>query len=352
MKIKIMKTALSVAVLAATISTTNSTWALGTTAGTDIDNTASIDYSVGGTNQTDIYSSPTGNSLPGVPGSAGAPTVAATNTTFVVDKKIDLSVTPPVDLNVTPGATAQVLTFQITNDGNSPENFSMTASDIAGGDFDATACVVAPTTFTALAVDTATNVTVTCTIPNSGTTANGGTAGAGLVANTKTSLIDLLAEVTGVTNDSGIVDDAAVVETVFADDTGTATDGADENAKHSAAASYIINTAELTIKKTSAVTKMVVNGVDVTTNQKRIPGATIEYTIVVTNDVLDGTADAATATGIVISDLVDANLENITATITGGTSTSAPVTGQNVASTAFDLAAGETATLTITATVK
>ena len=334
-----IKTLLSVAVLAAT---TGSVWAQGTTAGTNIDNTASISYKVGTVTQTPIYSSPGGNALPGVPGTAGAPTVAATNTTFKVDKKIDLSVTPATDVPVTPNTSSQVLTFKVSNDGNSVETLNMTASSIAGGDFDATGCIVAPTTLPTLAVDTDTNVTVTCSIPNSGTTANGGIAGAGVVANGKTSLIHLTAEVDSVTNDTADADDPASVQTVFADAAGPADAATD--AKHSAAGSYVINAAGLTVQKTSAISDARAFN---NTNPKRIPGSTITYTITVSN-----AGSSSTATDIVISDTVSTDLETIAATVSGDGIGSATVTGFAVASNSFGLAAGETATLTITAKVK
>jgi uncharacterized repeat protein (TIGR01451 family) len=318
------KTLLSVAVLAATAS---NVWAAGTAAGTDIDNKATISYSVGGTNQTPIESSEAGNSNPGT--NNGSPT------TFKVDKKIDLLVTSGTGVNVVPGTTAQSITFTLKNEGNSTESFNMTPSQVASGDqFDTTNCqVVSPTLPVSLTADQTKSVTVNCDIPPSDA----------IVKNGATSKVDLMAQAQGVTETTG-AESANTVDVVFADDTGTATDGANRNAKHSATNTYTVNTADLTVKKTSAVTQDPFNG---TTNPKRIPGATIEYTITVSN-----AAGAATASGINITDTVPADLENITATVTGGTSTNATVAGNNVSTTPFDLAAGETATLTITATVK
>ncbi len=318
------KTLLSVAVLAATAS---NVWAAGTAAGTDIDNKATISYSVGGTNQTPIESSEAGNSNPGT--NNGSPT------TFKVDKKIDLLVTSGTGVNVVPGTTAQSITFTLKNEGNSTESFNMTPSQVASGDqFDTTNCqVVSPTLPVSLTADQTQSVTVNCDIPPSDA----------IVKNGATSKVDLMAQAQGVTETTG-AESANTVDVVFADDTGTATDGANRNAKHSATNTYTVNTADLTVKKTSAVTQDPFNG---TTNPKRIPGATIEYTITVSN-----ATGAATASGINITDTVPADLENITATVTGGTSTNATVAGNNVSTTPFDLAAGETATLTITATVK
>ena len=321
MKKKIMKTLLSVAVLSAI---TSSTWAAGTAAGTDIDNKATLNYSVGGTSQPPIESSEAGNSTPGA-GNGSA-------TTFKVDKKIDLLVTAGSGVNVVPGTTGQAITFTLTNEGNSTEDFSFSTTQVTGDNFDTLNCTT-PANVT-LAADATQTITVNCDIP-----ANDGTN----VVNGNTSKVDLKATAVGVTETTG-AESANTVDTVFADDTGTATDGADRNAQHSAVNTYTVNTADITVKKTSAVTEDPFNG---TTNPKRIPGATIEYTITVSN-----AAGAATATGIVISDPVQSDLENITATVTGGTSTTASVSGNTVSTAPFDLAAGQTATLTITAKVK
>jgi len=340
MKIKIMKTIASAVVLSAV---TNMAWAAGTTAGVNIENTASISYAVGGATQTPIESSETGNSTPGVGN--------GTSTDFLVDKKIDLTVSPASDVNVTPNTTGNVLTFTVTNDGNSPEDFAFVVDSTVGGDFDANTCTAAPATISNLAVDTATNVTVTCNIPNSGTADNGGAAGAGVVENSKESVVDLLATVTGVSETPGA--DTANVDTVFADDVGTPTDGAARNAKHSATGKYIINTADVSVAKTSAVVKMVVNGADVTAaaGAKRIPGATVEYTITVSNS---GTAPVA-ADGIVISDAVPANMTYDSCSFSGDGITGCAQSGGTVSSTpapaGFSLAAGQSAILKFKAIV-
>lgn len=349
MKTKIIKTLLSVAILTAITSSTSAT-PIGTAAGTEVDNTASITYSVGSTPQTAIESSNAGNSTPGVGN--------GTATTFVVDKKVDLLVTGANTTNVVPGQTGTLnnteLTYTLTNEGNSTEDFSLTATDnlalaVGTDDFNSTGCTVtAPATLpVSIASGDAVTVTVECDIPTSSAT----------VTNGAKSLVDLLATVTGVTASSGtdtvgcitgtVAGNDCTVDVVFADGTGTGTDAADRNAKHSATSTYIINTADLTVKKTQAATSMLINGTAETSGVYHIPGSTVEYTITVSN-----AAGAATATGIVLSDAVSGDLENISATITGGTSGVVNVAGQNVTSVGFDLAAGETATMTITADVK
>ncbi len=339
MKIKTISTLVSIITLSAV---TNLSWAAGTLAGVDIDNTASISYSVNGANQTPIASAPgVGNSTPGT---AGIPT------TFKVDKKIDLLVTTGGPANATPSATGQPITYVLTNEGNSTESFNLTPSGTVGGDqFDSSACTVTiPTTLpVSLAPDATQDVTVECTIP----------AASATVTNGATSIIDLLAEANGVSETAG-ADTAGSVDTVFADDVGTATDVAAgnagvRNANHSATNTFTINTAQLTVAKTSAVISDPTGGA----NPKRIPGAVVRYTVTVSNAAVP----AVTATGIQISDVIPTGLSGPTATSSGVTYSTCGFSGDGigacnqavgtVTSDSFDLAPGETALLTIDVTV-
>ena len=91
-------------------------WADGTPSGTSIDNSATIDYTVGGVGQTQITSN-----------------IAS----FVVDNRVDLTVTT-VDfaiVSVVPGSFNQVLTFTVTNSGNTTQDYSLTAPNSAVGAF-------------------------------------------------------------------------------------------------------------------------------------------------------------------------------------------------------------------------
>ena len=329
-KMKIIPTLTSVAVLALA---SGSASAAGTAAGTDIDNTASISYSVGGSSQTPIESSESGNSTPG--------TGNGTATTFKVDKKVDVLVTAGTGVNVVPGTTGQAITYTVLNEGNSTEDFDLAATQVATGDnFDSSSCTItAPASLpVSLAADASTTVTVECDIPASSAT----------VVDGAISTLDLEATINGVTETTG-ADTAAGVEVVFADDTGTATDGADRNGSHSATNTFTINTADLSVQKTSAVISDPFNN---TTNPKRIPGAVIEYTIVVTN--ADGAADA---TSMVISDSLPSDLTYVSCTVAGD-ATVAPTcseSGGTVTTTGFTLPGGSgsvsTETLTIRATV-
>lgn len=336
MKKTIIRTIPLVFSLAAFAATSN-VWADGTTAGTSINNTATINYSVGSVAQTEIESADGGNSTPGS-GNGSA-------TTFVVDKKIDVLVTAGSGVNVVPSATTQAITFNVKNEGNSNETFDFaSATAVSGDDFDPSSCSTPASVL--INAGATTIITVNCDIPDSSSTVNQG----------KTAFVDLKATANGVTQTSG-ADNPATMETVFADSTGTATDGADRNAAHSATNTFTIATADLTVNKTDAVTKMSINGVDVTGTgadaPKRIPGATIEYTITVTN-----ASGAATAAGVVITDPLPTDVTFVSATLTHSTDgalavpTSATSGGiETVTSTGFDLDATESATMIITATI-
>lgn len=106
-------------------------WSLGasaqmTTAGTSINNRATVNYSVGGLVQAPIESSPTGNVAPGVGGGA--------DTSFLVDNLVDLSVSE-VSGNatiVTPGMANGVLAYRVVNEGNFAQGYQLTASEEVG----------------------------------------------------------------------------------------------------------------------------------------------------------------------------------------------------------------------------
>ena len=94
--------------------------AAGTTAGTSISNSAALSYSVGAVAQTPINT---------------------TSAAFLVDEKVNLTVAGGVTTNVVPGSTAQATAFTVTNNSNSPLDFTLAVtSAIAGDNFDPTAC--------------------------------------------------------------------------------------------------------------------------------------------------------------------------------------------------------------------
>ena len=278
--------------------------AVGTASGTSITNRATVNYQVGGVAQAAIESSPTGNSTAG----AGL----GTDTSFVVDNKVDLTVvtTDAAYVTVVPGAVSQVLTFTVTNTGNSTQDYFLAAAhnatDPFGGieNFDATigsayvesgatagyqAAEDTATVIDNLAAGGASTVYVVSSIPAG--QANGDISAITLTATT------LNADGTAISETAG-ADAPAVVDIVFADGIGD-TDAA-RDAKFSDSSAYRVGAAVLTITKTSAVISDPFNGA---INPKAIPGAVIEYTISIAN-----AAGSSQATSVTITDNLDANV--------------------------------------------
>jgi len=268
----------------------------GTPSGTDVDNTATLTYQVGLVTQ--------------------APVVSNT-ATFVVDNKIDLTVTT-VDgaiVPVLPNTTGQVLTFSVRNDGNTPQDYSLQALPSATGafgeteTFDADAVSVFvdtnnDNTYTPgtdndlyideLGVDQSITVFIVSNILIG--QVNDDVASYDLVAQTARSGSNgaLGADIT--TDDRLVTDDPSLVQTVFADGTGTA-DGARDGA-FSSKDGYKVVTADLTVVKTTNVVSDPFNG---GANPKAIPGATVGYQVLVTNN---GTV---TADNVTVVDSVPGN---------------------------------------------
>ncbi|HSC16754.1 MAG TPA: hypothetical protein VLI71_16615, partial [Gammaproteobacteria bacterium] len=96
-----------------------------TLAGTPINNRATVSYSVGTLAQEPIESSPTGNVIPG----AGA----GEDTSFLVDNKVDLTVTQTTgSVVVTPGESNAVLAFTVVNVGNFQQGYQLTLTEEVG----------------------------------------------------------------------------------------------------------------------------------------------------------------------------------------------------------------------------
>jgi len=94
-----------------------------------------------------------------------------------------------------------------------------------------------------------------------------------------------------------------------------------EDGTHSAAGTYTVAVTPLTLVKSSTVESDPFNG---TTNPKRIPGATIQYTLVVANP------GATAATSVVVVDAMPADTTYTAGTITvGGAARTDVVDGDN-----------------------
>jgi hypothetical protein len=107
--------------------------AAGTDPGVSVDNRATVTYSVGGTLQTGIESSPTGNNLPGV-GPAGQ----GTDTSFLVDRRVDFTISQVGGAltQVAPGNNGVFVEFYVTNTSNGVLDFVVSPTNLTSADGD------------------------------------------------------------------------------------------------------------------------------------------------------------------------------------------------------------------------
>lgn len=346
-KLKLFTTGSLAAVVFATAAPA---FAAGTTAGTVITNNVTVDYQVGGVNQTQRTASDN----------------------FTVDRRVNLTVAEvgAVTTSVVPGQSDASVAFTLTNTTNAPLDFALAATQQAGGtaahggtdNFDITALSLfrdvngnnsydagtdTPLTFVdELAADASITILVVGNIP--GTQLNGDVSGVRLTATareagTASALGAAITETTGA--------NTAGVDTVFADTAGVV-DAARDGA-HSDDDDFTIVTATLNVTKTSRVISDPVNN---TTNPKMIPGAVIEYCIAVAN------TGGAAATNVAINDPVPGELTFsagtilLNGTVTGAACNADGVAGgsfadPNVSGTIASVAAGDTRTLVFRATV-
>jgi hypothetical protein len=317
-------------------STSMSAHALGTLAGVTISNTATIDYSVGGVGQTGIESAPAGNSTPGV--GNGTPT------DFIVDNKVIVTVAEVSDgaAPATPGQAApppvgtEVLLFTVTNSGNETQDYELVASNLAAaqtapftapvtddsdvtapftmyidsdssGDYSAGDAAI-PTSGGVYYLDEMTpdetrNVLVVAAIP--GTLVDGNVAVVSLVAITRDGNgAAAMGAVT--TNDDATADNPAAIDVVFADAAGTDDATGARDGQHSDRDAFVMASAQISIQKTAATLwwNPAGTGNPTVANPKAIPGAYVQYTVVISN----AAAAAASATLTTITDALAATL--------------------------------------------
>lgn len=269
----------------------------GTEAGTTITNTATVDFRVGGIDQTAVVASDS----------------------FVVDRKINLVavVVPAAPVSVTPGQTRAVNTLEVTSTSNAVIDLGLSLAQPDGGaapfggtdTFDVTNAEIyldsndngvwdagdaLITYLDEVAPDTAIRVFVVADVPLAGRV-NGDVAAVTLTLQARESGAAgtqgaIIAETTG--------PDTAQEDTVFADSAGPM--DAPRDGQFSVAASYSVFAALLTASKTSRV---VSDPFNLTTDPKAIPGAVIEYCVAVSNG-----AGAATAANVVVTDVVPGEL--------------------------------------------
>lgn len=295
----------------------------GTAPGTDILNTVNVNYQVGTIPQT----------------------VATASDTFKVDRKIIFSLVEAAatgTTTVTPGQTAQVARFQLTNTSNDTLDFNLAALQQAsttnaahGGQdgFDLTAFsffvdangdgIYQSATDTAtivdnLGLDQSRFIFVIGNVPLTAT--NGQIAGVQLTATAREGATG--AAITAATD--ATANGAATVETVFADVAKTGVGGASiaRDGIDVATDSFTVSAAVLSVFKSSRV---ISDGVS-TSNFKAVPGAVVEYCISVAN-----ASGAAAATNISISDLVPTNTTYVPASVRINGTVTTPGAGQTCA---------------------
>lgn len=258
--------------------------AAGTRAGSTISNTASASYDTGG----------------------GTQTVDSNKVDLLVDELLDVVVasSDPADAPTTPGATAQLLTYSITNTGNGQESFALsTIANGGGDDYDPTVTqiyidngdgVFDPGTDTlytpgandpTLNPDQSVKIFVLSTTPAGVSDGHRGTVS--LVAAAKTG--------TGAPGTSfpgrGEGGGDAVVGS-------TGADSQDQGA-------FVVSAATVTLVKSAVI-------VDPFGGSEPVPGATITYTIVAT------VAGSGSVSGLAVTDNIPADTSYVAGSITLG----------------------------------
>ncbi|KSB87751.1 hypothetical protein AS593_00550 [Caulobacter vibrioides] len=281
----------------------------GTLAGSTINNTASVGYSIGGVAQ---------------------PTVNSTTASFVVDRKVNVTVAEVggTATFTSYGQKDQVTTFTVTNNTNSVQDFrlfgvdsvlgtttTLNHTDSTGvtnirvfvdsngnGQYDAG--VDTATYIDELAPDQTKTVFIVADLPASGPA--GGVAGVILTAVTASGGASgtLGADVT-----ASLVDDVNAVDTVFGDAAGWA--DAYRDARHSAQDEYDVYGTSALAVKTATLISDPLNGL---VAPKAIPGAVMEYCIAVKN------IGVQAITGVTVTDNIPANTTYVPgSTHVGGT---------------------------------
>ena len=341
-------------VSAAAILMATPAFAAGTISGSTVSNTATISYSVGGVSQAPVSNTPT---------------------VFTVDRKVVFRVdetAPVATTTVAPGQSAAVTTFTVSNTSNAPMDFGLSVTQQAGGtaahsgtdNFDVTAPTIyndtngngvydagtdlAITFIDELAADTSRVVFVVSNIPAGRVT--GDVAAVTLTAQARdggaSGTQGAVSTNTAGANTAGV--DTVLADTAY-DANNTASDGFGV-----AKDDYTVQSAALTVVKT--VTP-ISDGFNSAANTKLIPGAVVQYCIIVSNSA------GGTATGVSVTDPVPATLTPIAGSVRiNGTATAGvcnangtaggSIAGQTVSSGALNnVAAGSNVTMYFQATV-
>jgi len=313
--------------MAASLVLGNLAYALGTDAGTEISNSATLSYSAGGVEQEDVTSN---------------------TDKFKVDKKIDmvLSTDDTTQVEVTPGQQDRITTYSFKNEGNANQKFKFEVANLANdeeadyndkkdsddvqnleikctytdGDGNSQTADWASSFIIEIKEDTSADCEVRADInPPDDTPAvnDEGKGDDGDIMNVELKATAYKDDESGPEEETDGDDTQESVDIVFADGESVANGAhsglgdtqADDNSTKGdtagdgievARSGYIISTPVLTVTKSSCVLSDPVNN---TNKPKRIPGAIIRYMFDIENN---GTNDA---TDVKLSDTLDDNLD-------------------------------------------
>ena len=270
---------------------------VGTASGTDITNTVSVSYQVGGVNQNQIQ---------------------ATDT-FTVDRKVNVTVatTDTAAVSVSPGQTNAVTTFTVTNNSNATMDFLLAAANQASGaatfggndNFNATNIRIYLESGTTAGYDASDTLVTSLSAIPSGDVRTVYVVSDMIITPGSPPTLPVNGDIATVTltataasggtaltqTPSGTANGATTVETIFADAAGAATGDVLRDGRHSARSDYRVAAAQLTVNKYSRVIDDFLGS----TNPRSVPGALVEYCIVISN-----AAGSASASSVAVSDVV------------------------------------------------
>ncbi len=312
---------------ALTAISTGTALAGGTDAGTNVQNTFTLDYKVTGVDQPTVDNT-------------GAPTE------FTVDRLIDLTVASSGTTSVAPGAQDQELIFSLTNDGNDTQAYALSFVNESGDQFsstnnvlfyyiddgdnvfepdagDGSAVAYNNSETPDLAKDRVLWVILQSDIPTGLNDADEDDLT--LVADTlEPSTAGASAGDPVVADPDSINSLTGAAENVLADGSGTSNENAGEG-DHSATSTYIVASADIAASKAVTIFSedgsncADIPGTPASGEQYSIPGACVEYKITVTN------TGGTSASDLTVNDVLPDEIEFIgadTSGFTGGSFTS------------------------------
>lgn len=299
--------------------------AVGTTSGTSISNSATLNYTVGAVAQTAITS---------------------TAASFTVDDKVNVLVAGGLITSVTPGATGVVTPFTVTNSGNATQGYNLVAADAASGAYTVNATAITDnfnsvvgytiyrddgagvpanandgilsaaelaagpvTTIPTLAAGATASLLVLTNIPLAQVNTDASVVSLRATTVWPTPLVpaeEPAAVVAGAVVSATAGANTAGVDVVLADGAG-AIDNASDGA-YSTYGAFKVATAVLSVSKVATLLCDPING---NVNPKNIPGAAVQYAVTITNASGGASATLTTVTDTLVAALgFDPNLIN------------------------------------------